>query len=117
MVQSQRDVGGRITGWGSYGDGGLTPENTFGTIISRIIGLLTIVAGVYFMFLLIIGGISWMSAGGDKGKLEKARSSMINGAVGLAIVVAGIFIVQIIGDLIGIGDLLNPASLINSIRA
>lgn len=56
-----------------------------------------------------------MSAGGDKGKLASARTSMVNGAVGLAVVVAGIFIVQIIGNIIGVGNFLDPVNLIQRI--
>jgi hypothetical protein len=56
-----------------------------------------------------------MASGGDKGKLAEARSRMITGVVGLTIVVAALFIAEILGSLVGLGDILNPTSYINRI--
>ena len=118
LAQNEYPIGNSFRGKGIYGLEGQSAANSpalLSTIITNIIGLLTLIAGIWFMFLLITGGIAWIGSGGDKGKLAEARSRMITGVVGLTIIVAALFIAEIIGDLIGIGDILNPTNYINYI--
>jgi hypothetical protein len=118
LAQVEHPIGNSFEGIGTYGLQGQAPSNApalFSGILTNIVGLITIVAGIWFMFLLITGGISWMASGGDKGKLAEARSRMITGVVGLTIVVAALFIAEILGSLVGLGDILNPTSYINRI--
>jgi hypothetical protein len=108
MAQASNPIGGPIIGIGPWGDAN-DAFNKFTNMLIMIIGLLTLIAGIWFIFLLITGGIAWMSSGGDKGKLADARSRMMSGAIGLAIVVAALFLAEIFGGLIGFPDILNPA--------
>jgi uncharacterized membrane protein len=52
-----------------------------------------------------------MTSGGDKTAIESARKRIVNGIVGLVLVVAAIFAIRLIGYLIGIPDILNFTSL------
>lgn len=114
LAQTQQDVGVPITGLGNYGYAGSTSASRFTSGLTAVVGIITLIAGLYFVFLLIAGGIEWMSSGGDKGKLATARSRMFSGAIGLAIVVAAIFIAEILGGLVGLPNILDPAgTLIN----
>jgi len=112
LAQNEWDIGDPIQGIGPYGSGGDDSPSRFSRAITTIIGILTLVAGIYFIFLLISGGIEWMSSGGDKGKLASARSRMFSGVIGLAIVVAALFLTEILGDLIGLPSILDPADAI-----
>jgi Type IV secretion system pilin len=114
LAQTEVPITGPINGIGPYGNSG-NAFNQLTTILTVIIGLLTLIAGIWFIILLITGGIAWMSSGGDKGKLADARSRMMSGAIGLTIVVAALFLAEIFGGLIGFPDILNPAGLLNSI--
>ncbi|KKR11259.1 MAG: hypothetical protein UT39_C0009G0019 [Candidatus Woesebacteria bacterium GW2011_GWA1_39_21] len=115
LSQNPLQVGGTINGIGVYGNPGNSWDILFSGVLSKAIGLLTIVAGVYFIFLLISGGIAWMSSGGDKAKLANARSTMFSGAIGLTIVVAALFIAQIFGGIIDLPNILNPAAILRSL--
>jgi hypothetical protein len=57
------------------------------------IGALLVI--VYFIW----GAIDWISAGGDSGKLEKARQKIMHAAIGLIILVASFVIIGFIGEL------------------
>ena len=81
-------------------------------IISTAIGILTVVAVVYFLFQLLSGGISIISAGGDKGAYEDARRKITTGVIGLVITIAGIFIFNIVATLLGIEGILNLTTII-----
>ena len=87
----------------------------FNVFISSIIGLLTIIASIWFIFLLFTGAYGIMTAGGDKTAIETARKRITNGIVGFIIVIAAVFIIRFIGALLGLKDILNPAYLIDVI--
>jgi hypothetical protein len=101
------------------GLGGLSnyssPFDSFNNAISFFIGILTFIAALWFLFSLITGGLSYMSAGGDKGKMEEARQKITLGLIGLVVIIAAIFIIGIIGNLLGIDFLTNPGGTIDSL--
>lgn len=113
LSQVPYNIPGRITGLGEFADpGGQAPSN-FVRIVSVVIGLMTLIAGVFFFFILLSGAIGWISAGGDRQKIESARQRIFNGVIGIVVVVAAIFIVRITGGVIGFPDILNPESTIS----
>lgn len=60
------------------------------TIINAILGLL----GVLFTFLIIWGGIRWMTSQGNSQQVEDAKKILQNAFIGLAIVLASYGIVK-----------------------
>lgn len=65
---------------------GKEPEKLTGSLISGILGLLLVVAGLASFFYFLIGGIRWITSGGDKTAVESARQQILNALVGLIIV-------------------------------
>ena len=57
-----------------------------GLLLSRFVGLLLIAAGVAAFFYLLLGGIQWITSGGDKAGIEAAREKITAALIGLAIV-------------------------------
>jgi hypothetical protein len=107
-----------------FGDTGIEPLNeTFGEnvtvqggigavksvelIVSRSLGFLTVLAGLFFIIYFFLGAFKWLTAGGDSGKVQKARDEMVQGVLGLIIIVAAYGIIGIVGSVLGL-DLLNP---------
>ncbi len=93
------------------GDMALTNLESF---ISNIIGFLTILGGIFFIVYFLIGGLTWITAGGDSGKVGKARNQMIQGVIGLVVVVAAYSIIGIVGNIIGF-NLLMPAAALRAL--
>lgn len=79
----------------------------FGGIISTIVTSLTVVGGLAFVIFFTLGGLKWLTAGGDKAKVSEAQTQMTQGVIGLVAMVAGLFVVGIVGGVLGI-DILNP---------
>jgi len=96
-------------------EGGASSGGTFNQVISGAIGLMTIIAGIWFVFQIIIGGIAIINSNGDSEAVAKAKQQITNGAIGLVIVIAAVFITGLAGFIFGI-EILNPASNIESIR-
>jgi len=107
-----------------YPDGGLSgpgplgnpsnPASTFNNVISGIVGIMTVIAGIWFLFLVISGAISIMGAGGDKAAVEEGRKRIMNGIIGIVVVIAAIFLVDLVGNILGFGSILNPAKFIEN---
>jgi hypothetical protein len=75
---------------------------TFATLWQTII----VVGGLAFLLFFLWGGINWILAGGDKGKIEESRAKITQGLVGLAVLAASYVVVKFIETAIGL-DLLN----------
>lgn len=62
-------------------------------LVNQVINLVFIVAAAMTFFYLIFGAISWITSGGDKGKVEAARNKITAAVIGLLILAAtwGIF--------------------------
>lgn len=72
------------------------------SIISSLLTVVAIVAGVLLLVNLIYAGIQWIAAGGDSGKLEKARNRIMHSIVGFVIFVSAISIFMLIQNLLNI---------------
>jgi len=73
-----------------------------GLLISAIISFVFIVAALIFFFMLIVGGIQWMTSGGDKAATEAARGRITSALIGLVIVFAAWAIMMLIQTFLGI---------------
>lgn len=101
----------------------LCPENSptreivgtkLNTTLSMIIGFLTTVAALWFIFQFIIAGYQWINSAGDKTALETARNKITNALIGIIIVVSAWVIVAILGKILGL-DILNPGNIIQTL--
>ncbi|TRZ49581.1 hypothetical protein D4S03_08095 [bacterium] len=105
------DVGG-IKGIGPFGFekedvNFYTTQTQLGSILSTIVTTLSVVGGLAFVIFFTLGGLKWLTAGGDKTKVSEAQTQMTQGVIGLVAIVAGLFVVGIVGGVLGI-DFLNP---------
>jgi len=71
-------------------------------IISGAISLVLIVVALVFFFILVFGGLKWVTSGGDEKKVTEARAQLTNALIGLAIVFAAWAIMKLIGTVFGI---------------
>lgn len=72
------------------------------SIVSNLINLILIVALVVFLFLLLLGGIQWITSGGDKESLAKARGKITSALVGLIIVFSAWAILSLVKGFFGL---------------
>lgn len=108
---------GSITTPGGYQPGSDIGSSTGAVekLISNVLVVLTVVSGIAFTLYFLLGGLNWITAGGDKGKIDKAKGMMTNGAIGLIVIAVSYAISWIIGKALGI-DILNPGTIINGIK-
>jgi len=76
-------------------------------LIATMWRTLMVVGGLAVLIFLIWGGVSYLTSGGDKARIESARDRIISALVGLAIIFASAAIAKFVEDQFGI-SLLNP---------
>lgn len=72
-----------------------------GVLVFAINGIL-IAAGIIAFFFLLIGGVQWILAGGDKEGTEKARKKITNALIGLAIVFSAYALAFLVEAIFGV---------------
>jgi hypothetical protein len=75
-------------------------------LISALINLILIGAGIIAFFFLLMGGLQWILAGGDKEGTEKARKRITAALIGLVIVFSVYALVSLASGFLGV-ELLN----------
>jgi hypothetical protein len=117
LAQIKLYKGESLSGYGTLGEGqGEGSVGTFTKFISSAVGLITIIGIIWFVFILVTGAIGIISAGGDKQALETARKKITTGIIGLVIIIAALFIIDLFGYLIGIENILDLPALFGQIQ-
>lgn len=75
----------------------------FGKIVSTLLAL----AGIVLFIVLILGGIKWLTAGGDPKAVESAQKTLTYGIVGLIFIALAYLILVLISDFTGVTGILN----------
>lgn len=102
LAQTQRGLGGTLKGIGPLGNPTDATCQLFESTISKIIGVLTVSAILWFLLQLFLGAYGWISAGGDAKAVESARQKITNAIIGLIIIFAALILASVIGYLLGV---------------
>lgn len=74
-----------------------TLPQTIASVINAALGLLGVIAVV----IILLGGFTWMTAGGNEEKIKKARGLIMAGIIGLAIILSAFAIARfVVGSLL-----------------
>ncbi|GEM_PF-2981638 len=79
--QFQAFVGNKGANLGGYVD---DPRRVAARVISYALGLL----GMLFLSYTIYGGVVWMTSAGEEEKIKKGKSIIVNGVIGVAIILS-----------------------------
>src|SRR3989338_7796149 len=61
---------------------------TLGDILTFLIRFFFIIAGLAALVFLLLGALAWVTSGGNKENVDKARDKITNAVVGLIVIVA-----------------------------
>ncbi|MFH1773025.1 MAG: hypothetical protein ABH818_01560 [Patescibacteria group bacterium] len=89
-----------VAGRAGYNTGITDPDSIIATVIKAVLSFL----GVVFLILIIYAGFTWMTAGGDEEKINKAKDTIQRAIIGLIIILCSYAItIFIFGKLDKIG--------------
>ncbi|MBI3385036.1 hypothetical protein HY030_02485 [Candidatus Gottesmanbacteria bacterium] len=95
----------------AFGYGPGDPGNKLASLVSRIVGVITIAAGIWFLIQLLLAAFKWINSGGDKANIEQARDHLTSAVISLGILVAAYVLAGLFGIIFGL-DILNPQTII-----
>lgn len=106
-----------LTGFGTIGGntGAGNAVAVFVRFLSTVIGFLSIIAAIWFVIQIIVAAVGIISGAGDKNNMENGRTKITQSVIGLIVVVSGLFIVNLVGDIFGV-QFLNINGLIMNIK-
>ena len=82
--------------------------STFGGFASLVFNAILAVVGVLALIFLAIGGIQYMTSGGDKFAVEAARGRITAALVGLLVVFGAWLLINVVGGILGVENILSP---------
>ncbi len=103
MQKNIENIFGNITP--PAGTAGLAsdPVGGLGKLIVFGIRTTLITAGIFLLVYLLWGGFDWISSGGDKERVSKARDKITQAIIGIIIITASLTIFQVVaGNILGI---------------
>lgn len=104
MASAQTDQisGGLSCGVDLNASGTACPVDTTGasdkvnSLLKTVINVFSIVVGVVAVIMIIVGGLKYITSGGDSGNVSSAKNTIIYALVGLVIVALAQFIVRFV---------------------
>lgn len=79
-----------------------TGGSALGSLVSNLVGALFIAGFLLAFFYLMRGALNWITASGDKTKLEAARDTITNAIVGIIIAGAAYAITTVVAGFFGL---------------
>jgi len=73
-----------------------------GILISAAVSALLILAALAAFLFLVLGGLQWITSGGDKAGMEAARNKITHAIVGLIIVAAAYAVMVLVANFLGL---------------
>ena len=80
-------------------------------LISNMIGFITVIAGLLFLIYFLSAALAWISSNGEASKVQKARDQIVQGVIGLVVLIMAYVAVGLIGRILGM-ELLKPGEAI-----
>jgi hypothetical protein len=80
-------------------------DTTIGTLINRVVPFVIAFAGIGLLLVIISGGFSLLTSAGDAKKMQSGKQQITNGVIGFIIILTAYWLVQIAGNVLGIGKI------------
>jgi hypothetical protein len=89
LANAAVDLSGTLdrAGGGIYGDSA-AKDQSFPVLVGKIIKVLLGTLGVILVCIMVYAGYLWMTAGGEEKNVEKAKSWIKNGIIGMVIIMS-----------------------------
>jgi hypothetical protein len=91
-----------VSCWEEFSVNEVATLQAFECIFESLINIAISVGGVIAFIMLIMGGFSYLTAGDDPKKAQKARNTITFAVIGLVLLIAAWFILSFIEELTGI---------------
>jgi hypothetical protein len=87
-----------------------------GNVINFVLRVVMVIAVLLVFFYLVLGGIEWITSGGEKGKTEAARNKITSAVIGLIVLAASYAILTLLLRFLGFESLEGAINNVNPIN-
>jgi hypothetical protein len=99
----QLDIAGQAVSQQVPGAANLaTADAGFGKMMSGLMSFIMAIAAILLLVYLLWGGIEWITAGGDIGKVESARNRITQGIIGIIVLAASTGVIALVQGFLGL---------------
>ncbi len=102
ITTSEINIGQELQGLSSTG---VPVQTNLGTLIGSFLGVMILVGAIGAFLYMVLGGVQWITAGGDTGKIDKARQKIVQSIVGLGVLASTFAIFLVVQYFFGINIL------------
>lgn len=88
MASVKGDIQNNLINTGNIGGYDVVNKGDLPTVVGGIIVAVLSVLGIVFIIIIVYAGFQWMLAQGEESKIKSAQQMILQGIVGLAIVLA-----------------------------
>lgn len=103
-----KDAGDNAVKVAKEGGYDTTDDVTAVSFIAKLINVILSVVGVLFLILMIYGGMLWMTAAGDEGKVTKAKNLITAAIIGVIITTSAYAISHFVISKVQEGSIIQP---------
>lgn len=75
-------------------DCGSNPKGSVNSLVSNVVNLLSLFVGIVAVVMIIVGGIKYVTSGGDSAKVTSAKNTLVYAVIGLVVAALAQFIVH-----------------------
>ncbi|MFA6518222.1 MAG: hypothetical protein WCV93_01040 [Candidatus Shapirobacteria bacterium] len=104
-----------LSGPGQNPNSPKTATSALELTVGRVIGILTVVAVIYFSIQIIFAGYAYISSEGDAKKAQDAKKRLTDGILGLFIVVVSLGLGALMAKLLGLENVLDLNSMFDKL--
>lgn len=80
--------------------GPIADAPTISQIVRNAVQFVTSIVGVLAVLMMVVGGVMYMSAGGDPKRVNQAKMTIVGGVIGITIAALSLVIVTTIASLV-----------------
>jgi hypothetical protein len=103
ITQITLDIGNEAINQGLFGaENAQTADGGFGLWLGNLMKVVMVLGAVACLALIIWGAIAWITAGGDKNKVEEARNRITTAIIGLIVLGASVALFNLLASFLGI---------------
>jgi len=102
LIALTLDIAKEAAGQKAPGSANLTSADAgFGKLMSGLLSFIMVIGSILVLVYLIWGSIEWITAGGDKGKVDTARTKITNAVIGIIVLGASTAILLLVQGFLG----------------
>jgi|SRR5581483_12007108 len=89
-----------LSGLFGFGGGGISSSQSLPELISNVVKIMLMFAGIIAVVFIIIGGYQYITSAGNDEAAEKGKKTLVNAIIGIVVIVLSYAIISVITNLV-----------------